>query len=157
MLGVVGSLTALACVPFVGYIYELLGRRCVILSCLFLSCALLVVVPYTSPNYTLLVIVRSILGALESFASTNPLIPDYVKSESRGKGNAIRASAYLIGEIFSMVALFGMTVNMELNKSFTFAAIICTLLTLIIPFVVREPKIKSPAHEPETDNSQAEE
>ena len=100
---------------------------------------------------------RSFLGALESFASTNPLIPDYVKSESRGKGIAIRSAAYLIGEIFTMIALFGMTVKMELNKSFTFAAIVWTVMTFIIPFIVREPKIKSPAHEPETGDSQAEE
>ena len=88
------------------------------------------------------------LGATEGFASCNPLIPDYIKSESRGAGTAVRASAFLLGEIFNFVALFGMTVDMDLDKSFTFAAVVCTVMTIIIPFIVREPKIKSPVHDP---------
>ena len=65
------------------------------------------VIPYTAPNFIVLVVVRSILGALEGFASCNPLIPDYIKSEYRGTAISIRASAFLIGELFNIIFLFG--------------------------------------------------
>ena len=109
------SVTALICTPFVGYLYELFGRKCVILTCLFSGCLLLGIIPYTSPNFTLLIIVRSALGALEGYAAINPLIPDYIKSESRGAAIAVRSSAFIIGEIFNIVILFGNTVRMDLK------------------------------------------
>ena len=152
-LYVCSSVVALISLPVIGYIYELLGRRCVIITCLFSSCALLVIVPYTSPNFHFLVAIRSILGMLEGFATTNPLIADYVKRDSRGKGVSIRVLGALLGEICSMT-LFGLTASMGIDSSFTVVAAVCACLTLIMPLIVREPKIKlvSPRQAEEDDD-----
>ena len=90
-------IVAIASLPIAGFVYDILGRRFVIISCLFSSCALLVLVPHTSPNMLHLKIVRSFLGMIEAFATTNPLIADYVKSDSRGKGVSIEVIGALIG------------------------------------------------------------
>ena len=130
--------------PFIGYIYELAGRRCVIMTCLFASVTLFGVIPYTAPNYPLLVFVKSLTFLLGTTVDAHPLIPDYIKSESRGKAVAIALLGTITGEVFAMIFFIGMSINMDLNKSFLFVAFVCGILTCTIPFIVREPDIKPP-------------
>ena len=126
------------------FVEALLGRRCVIMVCLFSSVALFGVLPYTAPNYPLLVFVKSLTFLLGSIVDAHPLIPDYIKSESRGKAVAISLLGSIIGEVFAMTVFIGMSINMDLNQSFLFVAFICGVLTCLIPIIVREPIIKPP-------------
>ena len=100
---------------------------------------MLAAIPYTAPNFILLVAVRSALGAMEGYAAINPLIPDYIKSESRGVAIAARSTAFLIGEIFNILVLFGDTVRMDLKTSFPLVAAATAVLQLILPCLLKEP------------------
>ena len=133
--------------PFVGYVYELAGRRIVLMTSLFLSVALFALIPYTAPSYYLLVFVKSLTYVLGTIVDAHPLIPDYVKSESRGKAVAMAILGSIIGEVFAMTILIGMTLNMSLDQSFIFVALVCGALTCVIPIIVRDPAIKIPSVE----------
>ena len=109
------SILTLIFLPFIGYVYELAGRRCVIMTCLFSSVALFGVIPYTAPNYPLLVFVKSLTFLLGSIVDAHPLIPDYIKSESRGKAVAIALLGSIMGEVFAMTVFIGLSINMDLN------------------------------------------
>ena len=133
--------------PFIGYMYELAGRRVVLTTCLFGSVALFTVIPYTAPNYPLLVFVKALTYVLGSIIDAHPLIPDYVKSESRGRAVAIQLIGTVTGEVFAMTVFIGLSINMGLDQSFVFVAFICTMLTCVIPFIVREPTIRASGNE----------
>ena len=137
------SLLALCFLPFAGYIYELAGRRIVLVTCLFGSVALFVILPFTAPNYPLLVLVKSLTYVFGTTVDAHPLIPDYVKSESRGRAVAMALLGTITGEVFAMTVFIGMTINMGLDQSFLFVAFICAAFTCVIPFIVREPKIRA--------------
>ena len=142
---------ALCFLPFIGYLYEFLGRRLVIVMCLFASVALFLLVPFTAPNYYFLVIVKSLTYLLGTIVDGHPLIPDYVKSESRGRAVSCAVLGSILGEVFSMTVLIGLSIDMRLDESFVFVAIICGGLTCLIPMIIREPVIKPP--EPELNQN----
>ena len=118
-----------------------------LMSCLFGSVALFTVIPYTAPNYPLLVFVKSLTYVLGSVVDAHPLIPDYVKSESRGRAVAIALVGTVTGEVFAMTVFIGLSINMGLDQSFLFVAFICAMLTCVIPFIVREPTIRPSVNE----------
>ena len=114
------------------------------MTCLFASVALFGLIPYTAPNYPLLVFVKSLTFLLGSIVDAHPLIPDYVKSESRGKAVAIALLGSITGEVVAMTVFIGLSIHMSLDRSFLFVAFVCGILTCTIPCIVREPDIKPP-------------
>ena len=48
----------------------------------------------------------------------------------------------LVGECFAMLVLVGCTIHMELDQSYTFAAVVLALLSVFLFYFVREPVIK---------------
>jgi hypothetical protein len=68
------------------------------------SAALLVgtvyVFPLTSPSITLLKCVYTLGFVFRCLKEANPLLLDYVKSESRGRAAGLRLFGTFIGEIF---------------------------------------------------------
>jgi MFS family permease len=83
---VLASLIAAAILSFfMGQAYDIFGRIRLI-SINFLILAILVaIIPYTSPSIFWLGVTRVGLGISSHFLITNPLIPDYVKEQSRGR------------------------------------------------------------------------
>ena len=124
--------------PFIGYAYEFFGRKYVIITSLFTSITLSMLIPYTAPNYSLLVFVKSLTVVFGTIVDANPLIPDYIKSESRGKGVSISLLGSICGEVFAMTVLIGLTMDMDLDKSFLFVGLIMGSMSCLIPFIVRE-------------------
>ena len=114
------------------------------MSCLFTSVILFGFIPYTAPSYYLLVFLKSLTYLLGSVVDAHPLIPDYVKSESRGKAVALALLGSVFGEVFAMTVFIGLSINMSLDTSFLFVAFITGALTCMIPIIVREPFIKRP-------------
>ena len=127
---------------FIGYIYDLLGRYMVILLSSFGSALMLAIIPFTAPNHNLFIITFLLFNALISISGTNPLIPDYIRSDSRGQAVALKLLGLVFGELFNAMVLFGLTVEMDLNHAFIFSSIIVGVLNLPLPFLMREVEIK---------------
>lgn len=73
-----------------GYIYDLFGRRISIFVNLFLQSLCFFCIPLGAPNvYPLVQIMRTTQLLTNACTVVHPLINDYVKSESRGKANAL--------------------------------------------------------------------
>ena len=68
--------------PFIGYFYELFGRRVVIIASMFVSVIAFVLIPYIAPSINLLILSYAINATLSAFCEAHPLVPDYVKKES---------------------------------------------------------------------------
>ena len=101
--------------PIAGYIYDLCGRKGPILFCIFGNIGLLFAIPYTAPNFGLLVLVRAMIAFFFTILETNPLVMDYIKNDSIGTAVALGTIGMLIGEAFSMAVLLGCTVSMTLE------------------------------------------
>ena len=58
---------------------------------------------------------RTVMSCLMRLVLVNPLILDYVKSESRGLGMSIVAYGFIFGEL-TMIALFEFTRKMNMEQ-----------------------------------------
>jgi hypothetical protein len=70
---------------FVGYIFDLVGRRIAILVTMIIQSCSAFLTPYTAPTiYPTYFLVRSLTEMMYIVHACNPLINDYIKAESRG-------------------------------------------------------------------------
>lgn len=88
------------------YIYELMGRKWTIFLSFIFSAAIMVAFPYSSPDMDMLVTLRCLLGVTMCAPMAHPLIPDYIKRDSRGKAIAVSGVGLVLGEVFSIGVLF---------------------------------------------------
>ena len=107
---------------FAGYIYELVGRKVTLFLSFFLSGLAYIWVPYTAPDYNMLILIRIIIGITAAAPTAHPLIPDYIKRSSRGKAIALNGVGVVIGEVFSMGVLFNLTKSMDYKHAFLVAS-----------------------------------
>ena len=94
-------------VVIAGYLYDLIGRKFLIMTYFTAIAVLLYLLPRTAPSVPYLVVIRSLLQLCYVSAVSHPLIIDYIKKESRGKAVALSTLGGLIGEVFGMAVLFG--------------------------------------------------
>lgn len=128
-------------VPFMGSLYDFLGRWWFIIpSCFFLALSL-AFMPLSSPHFWLLCISRMIMSILMSVINVNPLIIDYVKSESRGLVISFASLGIMLGELL-MVTLFSLTRQMSMTMQFYVPAVLISSIALTLCVLIREPKIK---------------
>ena len=129
-----------------GYLYDIFGRKMPIVI-YFCSIAIgLYSFPRTAPSIPLLVLVRSILQALNGICLSHPLINDYVKKESRGKAIAMAGFGVMTGEAFGMAVLFEYSKDMEPKRAFFETSLIILAMTVPFLFIVKDPVLKSKSH-----------
>ena len=107
----------LACLliqPFYGYIFELFGRVGPLTVGPIGVAVMNWLVPKTAPSFVFLCFVRSLAGLFTGFCIMNPLIADYVKSESRGQASAFAMVGILAGGAFGMIVYIEGTMDMTL-------------------------------------------
>ena len=139
-------ITSIACLlvwPFYGYIFELFGRVCPLTVGPICVAVMNWFVPKSAPSFIFLCFVRSFAGLFTGFCIMNPLIADYVKSESRGLAAAFAMIGILIGGAFGMIVYLEGTKEMNLQESFNFVSFTMALLASLNYWFVREPIIKS--------------
>lgn len=91
-----------------GFVYDIVGRYWVVIISLFLLAVQLSLVPHSAPDFTLLFAFRAVMSCLMRIVLVNPLILDYVKSDSRGIGMSIVTYGFVFGEL-AMIGLFEAT------------------------------------------------
>ena len=109
-----GYLISTLVTPTIGYIYDILGRFWFIIPSCFILALQLSLIPYAAPHFWLLCVFRSVMSVLINTIHVNPLIMDYVKSESRGLMMSFATLGLVLGEL-GMVALFSMTRKMTME------------------------------------------
>jgi MFS family permease len=73
---------------FIGYVYDIFGRRYTLFLSATLSAMLMFLIPFCSSVYPWLVLVRMALSATYVAPHCHPLITDYIQKNSRGKAIA---------------------------------------------------------------------
>lgn len=74
---------------FIGFIYDLAGRRITIVISFIVLCTALIVIPLTPPSIFGLMMARGLLGLGMQLMIGNPLINDYIEVETRGKATIL--------------------------------------------------------------------
>lgn len=124
------------------YVYELIGRRWTIFLSFLSSAAVMVAFPYSSPNMDHLLALRCLLGITMCAPMAHPLIPDYIKRNSRGKAIAVNGIGFVLGEVFSIGVLFSLTKSMTYYNAFLVAGGVVAFLGVFLFMVVRDPNLK---------------
>jgi MFS family permease len=124
---------------FVGYSYEILGRKLTIFWSYFLTGLIFIAIPYTAPNYTYMVILRCAVGVTMSAPMAHPLIPDYVMKKSRGKAVALTGVGLVVGEVFSMGVLFKYTMSMSYKDAFLLTGSFIIFISMVFMLIIKNP------------------
>ena len=95
------------------FIYEMVGRRIPIWYSMLVTNALIFMMPRVAPDFTVLLILRAIVGLNNTLIVAAPLISDYVKLESRGRAVAINTLFIGFSQIFATQLLVPMTQSMD--------------------------------------------
>ena len=128
--------------PCLAYVYEMVGRHIPVAYALLSTNILIWLLPKVAPNFTLLCVLRSIIGLSNTLIVGAPLISDYVKQESRGHAVAINTFAIGLSQVFATQILFPLTIEMTYSESFGTTALIMLILTVPVLLMVREPTKK---------------
>lgn len=134
-------LAATILTPFLGYLYDLFSRKWIIIPMFFVVAAIISVLPYSAPLFWRLAVFRGLLVISSRLIHVNPLVIDYVKSESRGLGIALASLGLVFGEII-MVSMFAATRKLSMAAQYWVPAIVISILTLTLIFLIREPTVK---------------
>ena len=99
--------------PLMGQLWDILGRKVLVIVSTGCIAIVMLVTPMTSPSIAWLTVCRIVLNVFFNTLHGSPLIPDYVKKESRGKAVVIQASGYLCAEILAGSVLLNLTSSLD--------------------------------------------
>lgn len=94
--------------------------------------------PYAHDSILQICIARVLLGAGAQIQLGNPLVNDYVRSESRGVATTYQNIGWIVGEIFAFAVLFNFTKAMTLTASFHIAAASLAFWGIITTLSIRK-------------------
>lgn len=149
-MGKVSGLLVFASLPgaiigtmFIGYIYDIVGRRLTLFSSFFIGSGLIALVPWTSPSVVpWLLVVRCAIQLTFCAPVSSPLPADYIHAGHIGKGVSMNAIGIVLGEVVSMGVLFRVTENMPPWLSFATCGAIGLFFSIFFLFMVKEPVIR---------------
>ena len=129
---------------FIGYIYDILGRRWTLFLSFATTSVLVFFVPYTSPVvWPNLFLIRMAISIATVPPICSPLLADYVQSDALGKGAALIGIGFILGEILSMGVLFNITKHMNAYDAFMVVAIIGFCCASMFLLIVKEPLLRA--------------
>jgi MFS family permease len=128
---------------FIGYIYDIFGRRLTLFLSFFLGSILIALVPWTSPYVVpWLLVLRALIQLCLCAPAASPLTADYIHKDSVGKGVAMQGIGVVIGEVISMGILFRVTANFEPWLAFATVGAVGLVISFFFLFMVKEPKLR---------------
>jgi MFS family permease len=80
-----GTIPAFILTISMGFVFEILGRKYVLLAIMLFTAVFIYLTPLTAPNVNMYIAVSILEGMFTSYLLISPLIQDYVEIESRGK------------------------------------------------------------------------
>lgn len=130
-----------------GWAFDILGRKPIILINFLLIATAVVIIPHTSPSLLWLGTCRVVIGLCAHFIINNPLILDYVCEESRGRVVVLHLEGDLIGQVIAITVLFKNTEDISPPISFGITGGVVVIVGIIIFFMLKEmkPELKTEA------------
>eukprot|EP00347_Sterkiella_histriomuscorum_P006566 403352284 len=127
-------------VILIGYVYDLFGRRYTIFANLMLQVMCFMLIPLGAPNvYPIVQIMRTTQLVTNACTVVHPLINDYVKSESRGKANALQVIGQSTGDLLNFTVILSLLNGVEVGTQFQISGLIVLAFSLILLFMIEEP------------------
>ena len=137
--------------PFFGYLYDIIGRFWFIVPSCFILSLQVAIIPYSSPHFWLLCVFRASVSSINNLLQSNPLVMDYVKNESRGLVMSYATVGFVLGEML-MVLIFESTRDLTILQQYWMPGLIIGLVSTVLIFLVRDPKIKDPNPDVSSDS-----
>lgn len=138
----------------ISYVFEIWGRKNTLFFSYLITAVVYFAIPYTAPNFHLLIVLRCLVGFSMSAPLGHPLIADYYKRSSRGKAVALAGFGIVVGEVFSMGVLFNITKSMNYYDAFSIAAAIIMMFNFYFLFAIIEPDMDSIRNNSESRHNQ---
>jgi MFS family permease len=129
--------TALAI--FMGQLFDIFGRRSIIVMNFFALAILVGICPYMSPNLYWCAANRMGVAITTHFIFANPCIADYIRPESRGFGVGLICLSQFLGQTIGTVVIVQFTQAWETKLSFMFVEVITLFCAVLIFLTIREP------------------
>lgn len=128
---------------FVGYAFEIIGRKWTLFLSFFLTSFLYFLIPRTRPSYTNLMIVRCLIAITMAAPVAHPLVADYVHVNYRGKMIAFTGMGVVVGEVLA-ISIFKLQTIMKHDffESFSEIAILIFLMSIYFLFAIKDPNLK---------------
>ncbi len=128
---------------FVGFLYDIVGRRLTLFMSFFIGSLLIAAVPWTSPYVVpWLLVVRCAIQLCLCAPASSPLPADYIHKDSIGKGVAMQGIGVIVGEVLSMGILFRITANFEPWLAFATAGGVGLFFSFLFLILVKEPTLR---------------
>jgi len=129
---------------FIGFVFDILGRKMTLFVSFFLGSLLLAAIPWTAPKlYEGLLVVRILLQLCFCAPVSSPLPADYIHREYIGMGTSMQGIGLVIGEVISMGVLFRLTVDLNPVYGFAIAGGLGLFFSFCFLFMVKEPQLRS--------------
>jgi hypothetical protein len=128
---------------FVGYAFEIIGRRWTLFLSFFLSSLLYFLIPRTAPSYGKLLAVRCTIAITMAAPVAHPLIADYVHVRYRGKMIAYTGLGIVVGEVMA-ISIFKIqtTLKQDFYRSFDEVGIMTLVLSFYFLWAIKDPNLK---------------
>lgn len=128
---------------FIGFVFDILGRKITLFLSFFVGSILLAVIPWTAPKlYEGLLVVRVLIQLCFCAPVSSPLPADYIHREAIGMGTSMQGIGLVIGEVISMGVLFRLTVDMDPVYGFAIAGGLGLFFSFCFLFIVKEPQLR---------------
>lgn len=119
----------------------MLGRKLTI-SLSYISTAIIyIILPYTKPYFSLLALMRCLIGVTMAGPISHPLINDYVRKSSRGKAIALNGLGQVFGEVLAMGVLLNLSKDMTYEASFLMTGIIIFGWSIFFFIFIKNPNL----------------
>lgn len=129
-------------VLFIGYIYDIFGRRYTLFFSAIFAAICLFLIPLAPSVYPWLYILRFLLATSYAAPNSSPLITDYVKKEHRGSATAFYSLGFIFGDLLVFAVLFNITKFMNPVVGFGLVSFTLVIIGFLFYFMVKEPDME---------------
>lgn len=128
---------------FIGFAYDILGRKWTLFISFMCAAIILSAIPWTAPNVLpWLLVCRMLIQITFCAPAASPLPADYIHKESLGIGSAMQGIGFILGEVISMGVLFRITDIVKPEWGFGIVSILVIIIAFSLLFMITEAKLR---------------
>lgn len=126
---------------FTSYAFEILGRKWTMVLSYAITGFVYCWFPWTSPDYSWLIVARCTIAVTFAAPTMHPLINDYVSKSYRGRAIALNGFGMVFGELFAMGVLLKLTMNLSYHKAFFVSALVIWAFAIYFLIFLKDPDL----------------
>ena len=132
-------ITSTALAIFMGQMFDIFGRRSLLVINFFILALLVGSCPYMAPDLYCLAANRMGVAITTHFIFANPCIPDYIRPESRGFAVGLMCLALFLGQTIGTTVIAQITQDWDTKLSFVFVELLTIVVAVLVYMTIREP------------------